>query len=346
MSDKVKILITFIIEPDLIRKIEKVDTRIEIFYEPALLGSPRYPCDQHGAPIQHTIAQKKRWSDLLRQTDILFGYVLHTNINELPKTAPFLDWMQSPSSGVGQWVKRTGFSDQAILLTTASGIHATPLAEFSMMSMLWFVKDAFRMAEEKERHNWERYAGTTLKGKTVAVIGLGSIGQEVARLSKSFGMQVIGTKRSIDGVDLSSLNVERLFPKTDLKPMLSLADFVVICVPHTPETEGLMGEDELASMKPGSVLINIARGIIVDEAALIRALNSGHLSGAALDVQSKEPLPSDSPLWGMPQVLLSPHSGSNVDSENIALVKLFCDNLRRYLDGNPLRNELDKNLLY
>jgi len=346
MSDKVKVLITFIIEPNLIRKIKEVDSRVEVLYEPDLLGRPRYPCDQHGTPVQHTSAQEKRWSDLLSQTEVLFGYVLHTNISELPKAAPRLKWVQSPSAGVGQWVKRTGFSDLEIHLTTASGIHATPLAEFSMMAMLWFVKDAPRMIAEKERRHWERYAGTTLKGKTIAVIGLGSIGQEVARLARSFGMHVIGTKRSTDGVDPVSLNVESLYPRTALKTMLAQADFVVICLPHTLETEGLMGEEELAAMKPGAVLINIARGIIVDEVALINALNSGRLSGAALDVQTKEPLPPDSPLWGMPHVLLSPHSGSNVDSENVELVKLFCDNLRRYLDGKPLRNVLDKNLLY
>lgn len=215
-----------------------------------------------------------------------------------------------------------------------------------MMAMLWFVKDAPRMIVEQRRKHWERYAGTTLKGKTLAVIGLGSIGQEVARLARCFEMRVQGTKRNVDGVDPRSLNAEQLFPSTDLAPMLSKADFVVICLPQTPETEGLIGEEEISAMKPGAVLINIARGAIVDESALINALNLGHLSGAALDVQSREPLPHDSPLWEMPQFLISPHSGSNVDSENDELVELFCDNLRRYLHGMPLRNLLDMNRLY
>ena len=346
MSEKVKVLITFIIEQDLIKTIEKVDPRIEVLYEPDLLGSPRYPCDQHGTPVQHTPAQEKRWLDMLSQTEVLFGYVLHTNVRELSKTAPYLKWVQSPSAGVGQWVMLSGFSDLNIPLTTASGIHATPLAEFSMMAMLWFVKDAPRMIREKEHRHWERYAGTTLKGKTVAIISLGNIGQEVARLAKSFGMHVIGTKRNTEGVNPASLGAERLYPWTDLKPMLSQADFVVLCVPHTSETTALIGSEELAAMKSSAVLINIARGAIVDEAALITSLNSGQISGAALDVQAKEPLPSDSFLWDMPQVLLSPHSGSNVDNENVELVKLFCENLRRYLEGLPLRNLFNKNILY
>ena len=346
MSEKVRILITFVVEPDLIKKIEEVDPRVEVLYEPNLLGVPRYACDQHGTPIQHTPDQKERWSKLLSQAEIIFGYVLHTNVRELPSSAPLLRWVQSPSVGVGQWVKRTGFSDVDIPLTTASGIHATPLAEFSMMAMLWFVKDAPRMVAEQRRRHWERYAGTTLKGKIVAVIGLGSIGQEVARLAKCFGMRVIGTKRTIEGVDPASLNAELLYPRQELDSMLSQADFVIVCVPHTAETEGLIGERELAAMKPGAVLINIARGVIVDEEALISALESGHLSGVALDVQTREPLPLESPLWGMPQVLLSPHSGSNVDSENHELVELFCNNLRRYLNGMPLLNVLDKQKLY
>ncbi|MGD0803203.1 MAG: D-2-hydroxyacid dehydrogenase [Candidatus Bathyarchaeia archaeon] len=254
--------------------------------------------------------------------------------------------MQSPSAGVGQWVKLKGFSDLNIPITTASGIHATPLAEFSIMAMLWFVKDAPRMIKEKGSRHWGRYAGTTLKGKTVAIISLGKIGQEVAKLANCFGMHVIGTKRNTEGVNSASLGVERLYPWTDLKPMLSQADFVVLCIPQTLETTGLIREEELAAMKSSAVLINIARGAIVDEAALIRALNSGKLLGAALDVQTTEPLPHDSPLWELPQVLLSPHSASNVDSENVELVKLFCENLSLYLKGLPLRNLFNMNLQY
>ena len=128
--------------------------------------------------------------------------------------------------------------------------------------------------------------------------------------------------------------------------MLGEADFVVLIAPESEETRGLIGERELAIMKEGAVLINIARGSMVDEEALIRALESGHLGGAALDVASKEPLPPESPLWGFPRVIISPHSASTADTENEKLTEIFCDNLRRYLDGRPLRNLLDKELLY
>jgi len=243
-------------------------------------------------------------------------------------------------------VDRGGLTESDIVFTTAGGVHVTPLSEFVMMVMLMFVKDAFRMADGKERHHWERYCGTELRGKTLAVISLGRTGKEIARLAKSFGMRVIGTKRHTEGVDPESLNVEQLYPWTDLHPILAQADFVVLCIPHTSETEGMIGEAEFAAMKQGSVLINIARGSIYDEPAFIRALESGHLAGAAIDVAAKEPLPPESPLWDMPNVIISPHSASTADSENWKLTNLFCDNLLRYLDGRPLRNVLNKKTLY
>jgi glyoxylate/hydroxypyruvate reductase len=214
------------------------------------------------------------------------------------------------------------------------------------MAMLWFVKDVPRMNAEKEHRHWERYCGTELKEKTLAVISLGNTGRELARLAGCFGMHVIGTKRNIEGINPASLGVERLYPWTDLKPMLNQADFVVLCIPHTSETTALMGGEELTAMKHGSMLINVSRGVIVDQSALIHVLQSGHLGAAALDVTTPEPLPADNPLWDMSNVLISPHSASTVDAENTKLTKIFCDNLRRYLDGKPLRNVLDKTLLY
>jgi phosphoglycerate dehydrogenase-like enzyme len=243
-------------------------------------------------------------------------------------------------------VKSGRLTESDIIFTTAGGVHVTPLSEFVMMAMLMFVKDAFRMAEEKESHLWERYCGIELRGKTLAVISLGRTGQAIARLAKCFGMRVIGTKRHIEGVDPGSLSVEHLYPWTNLHPILNQADFVVLCIPHTSETEGMIGESEFGAMKPGSVLINIARGSIYDEPAFIRALESGHLAGAAIDVAAEEPLPPEGPLWDMSNVIISPHSASTVDSENWKLTDLFCDNLLRYLDGLHLRNVLNKKTLY
>ena len=182
--------------------------------------------------------------------------------------------------------------------------------------------------------------------KILAVVGLGSIGQEAARLGRCLGMKVIGTKRDSSGVSAGEVGTDVLYPRTELQAMLREADFVVLCTPHTLETDKLVGEAELLAIKPEGVLINVARGATVDEEALVRVLQTGHLAGAALDVTAKEPLPANSPLWDMDNVLLCPHSGSNVDSENQELTNLFCENLRLYLAGKPLRNVLDGRLLY
>jgi len=312
---------------------------------PDLLGRPRFACD-HLGPIHRTPAQEARWLSLLARSEILFG-LDSSHYDDLLQLTPRLQWIQSTSAGVGLRVMSMGLTESDIIFTTASGIHATALAEFCLMAMLMFVKDAFRMAGyEGQEHRQPLRGSRGLQATTLAVIGLGSIGREVARAGRCLGMRAIGAKHTTEGVDPDSLGVDALYPWTAMQPMLAEADFVVTSCPHTPQTEGLIGEAELAAMKPGAMLINIARGVIVDEPALIRALRSGHLGGAALDVTQREPLPADSPLWGMPNVLICPHSGSNVDSENRVLTKLFCDNLHRYLAGRPLRNMLDPVLLY
>jgi glyoxylate/hydroxypyruvate reductase len=162
-------------------------------------------------------------------------------------------------------------------------------------------------------------------------------------LAKAFDMRVIGSRRD---VTQRVPEVDTLYPPDDLRSLLSTADFLVLATPHTPETEGLIGRDELAMLPRGAVFINIGRGATVDQAALVEALQSGHLRGAALDVFAVEPLPPGDPLWTMPNVIISPHSASTADSENRKMTDLFCDNLRRYLNGEPLLNVLDVERLY
>ena len=345
MSDQIKILISFHIAPELVKKIKAVDPRIQIIYDPSLLGKPRYLNDQHGALIQRTPEQEDRFKQMMRDAEILFGYVPR-EYSDIKRYFPSLKWNQSPSAGIGWGIYKRGWTETDIIFTTNSGTHSTPLAEFCMMSMLIFVKDYFLMARQKEKHHWQRTCTTELRTKTLAVVGLGRVGKEVARLGQCFGMRVLGNKRHIEGVDPSTCNVDRLYPASELKTMLGEADFVVLICPETEETRGMIGEEELAAMKKGSVLINISRGSIIDEEALIRSLESGHLGGVALDVASKEPLPPESPLWDMPNVIISPHSASTADNENEKLTEIFIDNLHRYFEGKPFRNLLDKKLLY
>ena len=345
MSSKVKVLITFHLEPCLLERVKQLP-RVEVLYDPSLLGKPRYLNDQHGGIINRTPEQEARFRGVMAEAEVLFGYIPEEYQSEIRRYLPRLRWMQSASAGIGWRAKAQGWTETDIEFTSSSGVHSTPLAEFCLMAMLMYVKDYFHMADEKARRHWQRTCATELRGKTLAVVGLGRVGTEVARLARCLGVRVVGTKRHIEGADPDKLNVETLYPWTGLKQMLGEADFVVLICPETEETRGLMGREELAAMKNGAVLINVARGSIVDEEALIDALRSGHLGGAALDVAQIEPLLPESPLWDLPRVIISPHSASTADTENAKLTEIFCDNYVRYLRGEPLRNLLDKKLLY
>ncbi|MBN2336393.1 D-2-hydroxyacid dehydrogenase [Candidatus Bathyarchaeota archaeon] len=340
-----KVLITFHLAQPLLEKILR-HPNIEVLYDPTLLGEPRYQNDQHGGPVHRTAEQEEKLRAMMREAEVLFGYIPAEYQAEVKRWLPNLRWMQSASAGIGWRAKTMGWTETDIMFTTSSGIHSTPLAEFCLMAMLMHVKGYHHMAEEKRRKHWARTCTTELRGKTLAVVGLGRVGTEVSRLAKCLGVHVLGAKRHVEAVDPQPLNVDELYGVHDLKAMLGRADFVVIIVPETAETRGLIGREEFNAMKTGAYLINVARGTVVDEAALVEALGSGRLGGAALDVFELEPLPEDSPLWGMPNVIISPHSASTADTENAKLTEVFLDNMDRYHEGTPLRNLLDKTLLY
>jgi len=337
------VLIASFVEPEHVERIRRVDAGVRVVYEPALLRPPRYPADHTGdAAVTRTPDQEARWRALLAEADVLFDFD-QTHVEDLPDRAPRVRWIQATSAGIGQFVTRHGYATRMpyTVFTTASGVHAQPLAEFCVLSMLMFTKGLPRMLRDQRQKHWERYAGTDLVGRTLGIVGLGTIGRRVAEVGRALGMTVIGLKRHVAGVAPEALHVDTLLGPSDLPMLLERAEFLVLATPHTTETEHLIGAAELARMPRGAVLINIGRGALVDEEALIAALRSGHLAGASLDVFAEEPLPATSPLWEMPNVLVSPHSGSTSDRENARLTDLFCDNLRRFLEGRPLRNVLD-----
>jgi glyoxylate/hydroxypyruvate reductase A len=333
----VNVLIASPLEPRLVERIASVDPRLRVTYRADLLGQPRYPGD-HFPPIQRSLVQSEEWAHLLSEAEVMLD-VDQPSTSQFLGRVPHLRWVQSSSSGIGEWVKRLGLVQAPITVTNAAGMHARPLAEFVVFAMLYFARSWPRMAAEQRAHHWERCAIETLESKTLGIIGLGLVGRMVAALAKPLGMRVIGTRRTRTEVDAG---VDHVFASDRTRDVLAQSDYVALCVPHTPETVGLIGAEAFAAMQPGAVLINIARGSVVDEPALIDALRSGHLGGAALDVVSHEPLAPESPLWDMPNVILTPHSMSTACTENEWLVELFCDNLRRYLAGEPLRNEFNK----
>lgn len=341
-DSQLTVLIASYLEPEYVAQIRRTVPEVRVIFRPDLLGEPRYVAD-HTAPVQRTPDQEAEWRGLLAQADILFDFD-HSHHQDLPELAPRLKWIQATSAGIGQFVQRMAYDRRTEwLFTTASGVHARPLAEFAIMAMLMFAKDYAYLEREKAAQHWARYCGFELAGRTLAIIGLGSIGRETARLAKAFEMRVIGSRRS-SAEELP--NVDTLYRPADLHDMLREADFLMLSCPHTPETEGLIGARELAALPRGAGLINVARGAVVQQAALIEALRSGHLRGAALDVFEVEPLPPDDPLWTMPNVIISPHSASTALSENSKITDLFCQNLRRFLSGQSLINRLDTARLY
>jgi glyoxylate/hydroxypyruvate reductase A len=332
----VRVLLASPLEPELVERIATLDPRLDVVYRPDLLAEPRYPADHH-PHVERSPEQAAEWAGLLAEAEVLLDVDL-PSMWDFAARVPALKWIQASSSGVGEWVRRLEIVDSPIIVTNAAGLHATPLAEYVIFAMLYFAKRWPDMAADQRAHRWERCAIDTLLAKTVGIVGLGGVGRETARLAKTFGMRVIATRRSGTPEPL----VDRLYGPDELQPVLEQSDFLVLCVPHTSETEGLIKARELALLKPSAVLINIARGIVLDEPALIEALRAGRLAGAVLDVVAREPLAAESPLWDMPNVLITPHSMSTAYAENELLVDLFCDNLRRYLAHEPLRNQIDK----
>jgi phosphoglycerate dehydrogenase-like enzyme len=341
-KEKYNLLIASYLEPEYIEKIQQVaPERFNVIFEPDLIGAPRYPAD-HYAILDRTPEQEVRWCELLGKADIIFDFD-YSHRADLPDLASNLRWLQSTSAGIGQFIKRYGYDTRLpnTVFTTASGVHARPLAEYVVMAMLSHYKNLFQIMDQQKSFRWQRLAGTDLEGRTIAVVGLGSIGSEVARMARALGMKTVGTD-----IYPNLESVDQFYPLENFREMLPLADVVVLSVPHTPDTEKMIGAKEFAAMQKGAYFINIARGAVVDEPELINALESGHLAGAALDVFAVEPLPAESPLWSMPSVLVSPHSVSTTDRENLRLTELFCDNMQRYLNDEPLRNVLNTELLF
>jgi len=336
---RVRVVITSPLEDEFLDRIRAVDPRLELDVPHDLLAEPRYPSD-HPLPTLDGAQARERWEALLDEAEVLFDFgplELAPTLAQRPK----LRWIQATSSGVGRLVGRVGLRDSSVAVTTASGVHARPLAEFALLALLMFGKRTLELVADQRARRWQRHAGEELRGKTVCVVGLGKVGCEVARLARAFDMRVVGTVRAVRGRTAEELGVDRLEGPEGLDDLLGEADAVVLAAPDTSETRALLDARRLGLMKRDAVLVNVGRGSLVDERALVEALRSGHLRGAALDVFEREPLPPESPLWDLPNVFVSPHSASTVAQENARITGLFCANLRRYLDGEPLVNLLD-----
>ncbi len=250
--------------------------------------------------------------------------------------APALRWYQSGAAGF-EGAMFEGIRARGVRLTNASGIHAEPIAQYVITYMLQRIKRVPAHAQSQRRREWNPIGGGELTGLTCGIVGLGGIGAAVARLAKAFGMRVIATKR----IAVDDPNVELLLAPDRLDELLSASDFVVLALPLSDETRGMIGAAELAKMRERALLINVARGGIVDEPALIDALRDRRIGGAVLDVASEEPLPPESPLWELPNCVVTPHDSAWSPLATPRQTELFLDNLARYVAGEPLLNEIE-----
>jgi phosphoglycerate dehydrogenase-like enzyme len=332
----IRVVIATPLEPELVDRLRAVDEHLDVVFEPELLPPPRWASDHVGDPsFERTPEQERRFSELIASAEIVYGFPREdpAQIPWLVRTATKLRFVQATFAGAGQQLAAAGLAREdveRIAWASSAGVHATPLGEWALFGILALTKGLPRLEADKRERHWAHYPVDEVRGTTVLVVGLGEIGREVARLAEAFGMRVLSTRRN----------------EGELDELLPRADSVVITLPLTTETRGLIDRRRIGLLKPGAILVNLGRGPVLDEDALIDALRSGRVRGAAVDVFATEPLPPDSPLWELDNVILSPHTAAQSIRENERIVELFADNLRRYLAGEELRSRIRTDLFY
>jgi phosphoglycerate dehydrogenase-like enzyme len=320
-----------------------------------------FPRGDFAGSANFTVAQtREELVACLRNAEVLYSSTVPEIV---PGQTPELHWIHLPSAGA-DYLQDKPVWESDVILTSSKGIHTVPMAEHLFAMLLALTRELPRVIRAQSRHDWLHNSPATplnpreIRGKTMAIIGWGKIGDGVAHLARSFGMRVIGTRWTLhvpreQPSSIASFSAapwlepvesrpDIVYPAAQLHEVLSHADVTVLIVPLTVATKGSFGRAEFAAMKRGSFFFNLGRGPVVREADLIEALRSGHLAGAGLDVFGHEPLSKDSPMWDMPNVVVSPHLGGFGDHTRERGAHFFAVNLRRYLDREPLLNIVEK----
>ena len=326
------------------RLIQTAEPRIELVQDSSLLPPMRHAADHEGDPsFRRTDEQESRFRELVDSADVLYG-IPGVDPTALKRTADAnrgLKWVQTMAAGGGGQVGAAGLSAEQlenIAFTTSAGVHGGPLAEFAIFGVLAGAKSLPRLLDQQRSHTWSgRWLMGQVSQQTVLVLGLGGIGSEVARLLFALGVTVIGTSRR--PVQVSG--VSRIVHPDDIVDIAPTIDAVVTTLPGTAATTGLLGQGFFAALKPGATVVNVGRGTVIDEPVLIKALQSGRVGFAALDVFAHEPLDTASPLWDLPNVVVSPHTAALDAAEERRIAELFAANATRFLDGEELVNRVD-----
>lgn len=313
MTGKIKVLITYKgLSEDHIQQIRDVSDKIEV----------------------EKATDEESVLDAVRDTEVIFGRFN----KEMLLASKKLRWVQVPSAGVDRYLYPE-FLDSQVILTSSSGVHRMPISEMIFAMMLALAKRLHQFMRFQMEAKWNWLAPDELAGKTIGILGLGNVGMETASKAKCFGMKVLALKKK--QIRRPSYVDEILGPE-DLNCLLRESDYVVVTVPLTSETYHMISEEELKLMKPSAYVINIARGAVIDNKALVKALKEGWIAGAGLDVFEEEPLPEDSEFWRLENVVITPHVAGATPHYSDRAVRIFCVNLKRYLEGKPLLNAVDK----
>lgn len=347
-GEPLDVVIATPLESELAARIDEL-ADVRLHYDPALLPPPRYPSDHRGDPdFARSPADESRWQAMLHGSEAMYGFPGDTpdGLAAVVHGCPRLRFVQATAAGAGEQVAAAGLSDEdldRVAVSTASGVHGGPLAEFTILGLLSITRDIRRIQADQAAHRWVHYATPDLAGRRILVLGTGVIGADVARVAGALGMHTIGVN-SAGGQPHPPF--DELHRSSDLRRVAAGVFALVVTVPLTEQTRGMVDADVLGALADDAVVVNVGRGAVIDEPALIEALNSGKLAGAALDVTAEEPLPASSPLWTMPSVLLSPHTAALSPQENERIVALFIDNLARLSDGRDLLNRVTSGRRY
>lgn len=271
--------------------------------------------------------------------DMRFNKPLYAAYEDAVKAAHNVKWIHYTSSGIGQQFFASELDARGVTLTSSTGSNAEPVAQTGFTGLLMLARGFPSYIQDQHRHEWRPLRGATLpddlRGQTLLLIGVGAVGMVFAGYARAFGLKVIGVRRSSRK---PSDPVDELHPPSRLPELLPRADWIVIACPLTRETRNLLDADAFSYIKQGARLINIGRGEVVDEAAMIGALRSGRLAGAALDAHAQEPLPADSPLWDLPNVIVTPHNASASKGNEKRCAEMFIANFGHWLRGEPMFN--------
>jgi phosphoglycerate dehydrogenase-like enzyme len=329
---------------ELCRLIEDLEPRLEVIRDHSLEHPARWPADWPGDPDHvRTPEQQAAFEAMVDSADVLFG-IPDVDAAALARTVsanPRLRWVMTTAAGGGAQIKDADLPRadlDRLVFTTSAGVHGGPLAEFAVFAVLAGAKGLPRLLADQRSRTWpDRWEMQQIDEMTVLVVGLGGIGAECARRFHALGAQVWGTTRSGQPVD----GVDRLIPLDELVDAVAHVDAIVVTLPGTAQTHHLIGREVLAAVKPGAIVTNVGRGTVIDENALLEALDDERVAFAGLDVFEREPLDDASPLWTHPRVLVSPHTAALSSKEEERIARRFAENATRLLDGRPLTAVVD-----